>query len=557
MIHQRHIYRKNYFLVFAFILVLTISMVVAMILASNLVNNDVENEFSSRKVEVLEHNLHVFNEFFQNRIPEVSFYQGYLDSATASVYSENILRRYPFVNKIIFYDVILNDELTSQYGFTLNNLIIYPVGVYQHELLSENDSQMPRLSSQKLKHSSLLLDDFNTMAVKFASFLERADTTRVLYDDEIFKVFYSVTPGKISYMNIPRREDLRIYKELMTNPTGRFTSYDQDMFTYFIDPNKILLENTIPELYQNLEIQPLVFDMIGANPDLLTTEAPLPGALADYKLFLSSSRSYLTAEISQRLYPVWGGILLIYVFLVMFAYLIYRNLYINKRLFKLQYDFINNLTHEFKTPVSVIKIAGNNIGNARELSEKEKTLYARILDQEADKLNDLMNTLLSFTQIENKAIKQKKVQVDMTEFCQKIISASELKYKDMDFEWKVDLKHTFYTDPILLSSVFQNLIDNAYKYSSTGSRYLQIHIYKKKHFVFMQFKDTGIGIARAELKHVFKKFYRVESAYNQQGSAGLGLAFCKEIVNFMGGTITAESELGKGTTFLVSFPSES
>lgn len=73
----------------------------------------------------------------------------------------------------------------------------------------------------------------------------------------------------------------------------------------------------------------------------------------------------------------------------------------------------------------------------------------------------------------------------------------------------------------------------------------------------MSFKDQGIGIAKEEVKHVFKKFYRVESQYNQQGSAGLGLAFCKEIVNFMGGSMTVESEFGKGTTFLVIFPIES
>lgn len=556
MRQQRNRYRKNYFLVFAFIVVLTISMVVAMILASNLITNNVENEFSSRKVEVLEHNLYTFNDFFQNRIPEISFYQGYLDSATASVYSENILRRYPFVEKIIFYDVILNDELSTQYGFTLNNLIIYPTGVFQFEL-EDQALDFPAMNHQKLKHSSLVLDDFNTMAVKFASFVERADTTRVLYDDEIFKVFYSVTPGKISYMNIPRRDDLRIYKELMTNPTGRYTAYEQDMVTFFINPNKILLENTIPELYQNLVIQPLVFDMIGADGDLLTTEAPLPGALADYKLFLSSSSSFLNAEISQRLYPVWGGVLLIYVFLVMFAYLIYRNLYINKRLFKLQYDFINNLTHEFKTPVSVIKIAGNNIGNATQLSDKDRALYARILDQEADKLNNLMNTLLSFTQIENKVIKQKNVQVDLKALCQTIIGASKLKYPDMRFEYRVDVKETLFIDPVLLSSVFQNLIDNAYKYSKPETRSLMIHVYKHKAHIYMSFKDQGIGIAKEEVKHVFKKFYRVESQYNQQGSAGLGLAFCKEIVNFMGGSMTVESEFGKGTTFLVIFPIES
>ena len=70
----------------------------------------------------------------------------------------------------------------------------------------------------------------------------------------------------------------------------------------------------------------------------------------------------------------------------------------------------------------------------------------------------------------------------------------------------------------------------------------------------MLFSDKGIGIATKELAHIFKKFYRVQNQYNQQGSVGLGLAFCKELVNFMGGNISVESELGRGTTFGIVFP---
>src|SRR5690606_26354986 len=125
--------------------------------------------------------------------------------------------------------------------------------------------------------------------------------------------------------------------------------------TYFIDPNKLSLTNTVPELYQQIQIQPLVYESIDANPNLLTTETPLPGALADYKIYFSSSRPFLRSEINRRFLPVMAGVLGIYLLLAIVAYLIYRNLYVNRRMFKLQYDFINNLTHEFKTPVSVIK----------------------------------------------------------------------------------------------------------------------------------------------------------------------------------------------------------
>src|SRR5690606_16055640 len=242
--------------------------------------------------------------------------------------------------------------------------------------------------------------------------------------------------------------------------------------------------------------------------------------------------------------------------LAVIAYLIYRNLYVNKRMFKLQYDFINNLTHEFKTPVSVIKIAGNNIRSAKQLSDPERKHYGKILDEEADKLNNLMNTLLSFTQIENKSIQIKREEVNLHEFCDKVLSASKIKYVDLDIRCRVNADRTLYTDPVLLGSIFQNLIDNAYKYSKPDNKVLEIRVEQMRKQVTMRFADQGIGIARKELPHVFKKFYRVQNQYNQQGSVGLGLAFCRELVNFMGGTISAESELGKGTTFTIVFPQD-
>lgn len=553
---ERDIYRKNYMLVFAFGVVLTVSLVVAISLASTLISSKVEAEFSTRKGEVLEHSLSAFNEFFQNKIPEVSFYQGYLDSVTAPTFADTILRTYPFVERILFYDVLLNNDIATQYGFTANNLVIYPVGIYEFSLNPEEENQdnLSAFRQRKIKHSSFILDDFNTMAFKFASFLGRADTSRVFYADEEFRVFYSVNPGKISYMNMPRNDDLKIYKQLMDDYISHYTSYEQDMFTFFVDPNKIQLENVVPELYQHIEIQPLVFDNTNIKVDEMVTEVALPGALADYKIFFKSTKSFISSEINKRLYPVIGGILMIYLFLFMFAYLIYRNLYINKRMFKLQYDFVNNLTHEFKTPVSVIKIAGNNIGNSKGLSDQERMLYSKILDEESDKLNDLMNTLLSFTQLENKAIKLRREYIDLNEFCTKVLDAVSLKYQDFEVICEVDVENEFYTDPVMLNSIFQNLIDNSFKYSKPEERHLKIHIFRRKRNIVMTFADRGIGIAKNELEHVFKKFYRVQSQYNQQGSVGLGLAFCKELVNFMGGSISVYSQLGQGTTFTIHLP---
>ena len=254
--------------------------------------------------------------------------------------------------------------------------------------------------------------------------------------------------------------------------------------------------------------------------------------------------------------PIAGALFITYAVLLLIGYLIYHNLNINSKLFKLQYDFINNLTHEFKTPVSVIKIAGNNIRSASKLSNPERLHYGKILDEEADKLNDLMNKLLSFTQIENKAIKVKPENINMEVFCQNMIDGYQLKYPGFDISCDIQGIEYFKTDPVLLGSIFQNLIDNAYKYSNPENKILKITIKRiRKHLVF-SFKDQGIGIPAKDINNIFKKFFRVQNQYNQQGSVGLGLAFCKELVKFMNGTITVNSVEGKGSEFKIELPYE-
>jgi two-component system phosphate regulon sensor histidine kinase PhoR len=292
------------------------------------------------------------------------------------------------------------------------------------------------------------------------------------------------------------------------------------------------------------------------DPDFISTDIPLPGAFSDYKLYFGSSRKFLEQETRYRFLPVAGTLVIIYAVLTLIAYLIYRNLSTNNRMFKLQYDFINNLTHEFKTPVSVIKIAGNNIRSASQLSEKERLHYGKILDEEADKLNGLMNKLLSFTQIENRSIEINKENINLEIFIQNIIDAYQLKYPDFNIHHEISGVEYLVADPVLLGSIFDNLIDNAYKYSKRDNRELKIRIKKEKKNLVFKFIDTGIGIPKDETDNIFRKFYRIQNQYNQQGSVGLGLAFCKELINFMNGSISVKSKIGKGSEFIIVLPYE-
>ncbi len=556
MQEYQYIYRKNFTLVVIFLFLITSAMAGAFFLAYNLTSKYVENEFASQKIDVLEETVKPYNDFFQNKIPEISFYQGYLDSAQASKYIDTIFRKFHFVERVIFYDAEIGNHKIPD-GIRVNNFSMGPKSVYQFGRNIQRDSIL--LYNNDRPDSLFILktaDEFNKMAIKFSGFIELADTAQALNDDVRFSVFYSIRSNRITFMNIPRREEIKVYKDLMFKKKPNSPVYEMDMLTFYLNPLKLEIINSHPELYQNISIKPLVYESLENDSGFMENDLPLSGPFSDYKLYFSSGKDFIRKEVNSRFRPIAAGLFVIYFVLGLIAYLIFRNLNINSKLFKLQYDFINNLTHEFKTPVSVIKIAGNNIRSASKLSDRERQHYGKILDEEADKLNDLMNRLLSFAQIENKAIKLKPESINLEVFCQNMIDSYQLKYPGFDIECEIKEVEYFNSDPVLLGSIFQNLIDNAFKYSSPEKKVLRISIEKVKNRIIFKFSDQGIGIPEKDMRNIFKKFYRVQNQYNQQGSVGLGLAFCAELIKFMNGTITIKSAVGKGTEFRIELPYE-
>lgn len=546
-------FRRNNLLVIAFLILITSLFVFALVVSYQLTRKFVDNEFEAGRVEVLERSIAPYNDFANNRVPEVSFYQGFLDSVSAKKYAEDILSKFPFVKKVMFFDNNISQEYLNN-GFKFKNLFLSPKSIYRYELDNPEDSILVYKADRDGPSGALLADeDFNRMAVKFGTFLASVDTTKSISNDEIYNTFYSVLPSKITYMTLPGREEIVQFKKILNGLAEKDAVYEQDVVSYYLDPTELVLSNNRPELYQQIKIQS-IFYYEALREDEVSTEISLPGALSEYKIYFTSSLGFLKKEIHNRFLPVAGGILFIYIILLIVAYLIYRNLNINLRMFKLQYDFVNNLSHEFKTPVSVIKIAGNNIKNAKILSEKEKDFYGTILEEESDKLNNLLNTLLSFTQIENKVVKPKKEEIDLNDFCLNMVNSYRIKYPDFDIQYSIKGIDTFKSDSTLLTSVFQNLIDNAYRYSYPGKKFMRISIYSQSQQIFFKFEDKGIGIARSEKDNIFKKFYRIQSEFNQQGSVGIGLAFSKEAIKLLKGNLAVESELGVGTTFTIVLP---
>ncbi|MDB5022200.1 MAG: Histidine kinase, partial [Pedobacter sp.] len=499
-------YRKNFALIVTFLILISVLFILSLFLGYNFSKKFVENEFVSEKVKVLEASIKPYNDFFQNKLPEVSYYNGYLDSATTAKFVDTLLLEYPFVSKVIFYDTEVSSTFVRD-GLNTGHFSIGPKYVYQFGSLVPLDSV--RLFSRNGHQPFSRGDDFNSLSIKLISYIENLDTTKTPGADELFSNFSVVRSNKITYLNIPRFEDLKVYKQMMRRKLSTSPVYQQDMLSFYLDPSKIRILNSRPKLYQNIRIAPLTYDPLDTSTEYVSTEITLPGPFSDYKLYFLSAKSFVAKAIFLYFLPIAIILLVFYGVLVLVAFLIYRNLNINHRMFKLQYDFVNNLTHEFKTPVSVIKIAGNNIKSASSLSEKEQKMYGRILDEEADKLNGLMNKLLAFTQIENKAIQLNQDKVNIVDFIESTIESHVFKYPDFNFTYEVSGFSTFTTDPVLLGSLFDNLAENAYKYSSPGQKYLHVKASIIKGKVVFRFTDKGIGIPAPEINNIFKKFYRI------------------------------------------------
>ena len=545
-------YRKNFSLIATFIGLVSAIFILSLFLAYNFSRKNIENDFVSAKANVLEESIKPYNDFFLNKLPEISFYNGYLDSATASKFVDTILIQYPFITKVVFYDTEVKNENYFDDGINLGNFSVGMKRVYQFNSVGTGKAR--KIVGENQFKNNTTLENFNTVTFKLINFVQKLDTTIVPSQEELFSNFTNIQANRIDYFNIPSFEILKSYKKMVMNKLEDEPVYQQDMLSFQLDPNLIKINNTRPLLYQNVKVVPITYDPIDASSEFVTGEITLGGPFSDYKLFFMSSKSFIKNEVFSYFLPIAALLLFFYGLLMAVGFLIYRNLNINHKMFKLQYDFITNLTHEFKTPVSVIKIAGNNIKSAASLSSKEQQMYGRILDEEADKLNGLMNKLLAFTQIENKAITLNQDEINIEDFIESTIEAHTLKHPDFNFTYEISGFKTFVTDPVLLGSLFDNLAENAYKYSPIDHKKLHITARLIKDRIVLRFKDAGIGIPSSEINNIFKKFYRVQNRYNQNGSVGLGLAFCKELVNFMSGEISVKSVVGKGTEFKIVLP---
>ncbi len=212
----------------------------------------------------------------------------------------------------------------------------------------------------------------------------------------------------------------------------------------------------------------------------------------------------------------------------------------------LKTDFISNVSHELKTPLSVI-------GNYAQLlqAETDETLrrkYAETLVDASKRLSLLITNILKLNKLENQSLEPEYAETDLTALLSEVVIGYEEQVERKDLNLVCDLEDVkLYTSAGLLEIVFNNLLSNAVKFTDAGGR-IEITLQKRPNGALVRVSDSGCGISPETGARIFEKFYQCDTSHAQEGN-GLGLALVKRVIDILGGEINVESELGKGTAF--------
>ncbi|MBP8792747.1 MAG: HAMP domain-containing histidine kinase [Lutibacter sp.] len=277
---------------------------------------------------------------------------------------------------------------------------------------------------------------------------------------------------------------------------------------------------------------------------------------SNYQLFVTfpEKKNFILSSMSKILVL---SVFFIFIIILAFATALYQ-LIKQKQISEIKTDFINNMTHEFKTPIATINLALDAIKNPKIIDDKEKVLrYVKMIREENKRMNIQVENVLRISKLEKNQLEVTKEKVDLIDVVEDAITHVSLIIKDKGgyinthFE-AVDTD--IFASQFHLTNVFVNMLDNAIKYSEDSPK-IDIYTESTQKYIIIRIVDQGIGMSNTVQKNIFKKFYREErgNIHNVKGH-GLGLSYVKKIIDIHQGSVNVESEKGHGSTFTVKIP---
>jgi len=233
-------------------------------------------------------------------------------------------------------------------------------------------------------------------------------------------------------------------------------------------------------------------------------------------------------------------------------------LYRQKKIADVRNDFINNMTHEFKTPIATISLACEAISDESVLEDTEtKVAYISIIRDENNRLKNMVNNILQIAQLKKGQLKMDIERFDIHELIKNIAESVSLQITSNNGHLALNLNATqnfIFADKTHIENCIINLVENAIKYSKNNSE-IEIKTESDKKNLIISVKDNGIGISKKNQKRIFHEFYRVSKGnVHDTNGYGMGLDYVKKIVSLHDGTITVQSEINKGSIFTLYLP---
>lgn len=302
----------------------------------------------------------------------------------------------------------------------------------------------------------------------------------------------------------------------------------------------------------------LITSTTASSASISTPEISKPfWLLPEYNIVISSTGRSIADLVHERTLITTIIIIVLNVLIIGGVVFVFWNIRKEVKLTQLKSDFVSNVSHELRTPLALIRMFAETLELKRITEEDKKDEYYRTIRGEAERLTNIVNKILNFSQLESEKKKFSFAKADLNEVVNEVIDTYKFHLEKHDTKYLVNNGKTSLLVMVDRESVKEaiiNLIDNAIKYSQ-GNKEIEINIGDTEETAYIEVTDNGIGISKENQKRIFDKFYRVTSGlvHDTKGS-GLGLSLVKYIMDAHDGSITVNSKPGKGSSFKLIFP---
>ncbi len=374
---------------------------------------------------------------------------------------------------------------------------------------------LPKKSDLLFPGDKLQMQYFKPSVIKRFSKDEIADIIRMAFN-------------KNNLQNYPFEFNVR------TNTLNGEMVYSNDFFKYYEDTN-------------NLRHVYALEPPSGSNFENLVSEELLSVIVPNQK----------TLVWKEMIWFILGAVFFTLIITTAF-FITIRTLLKQKKLSEIKSDFINNMTHEFKTPLATISLAVDALKNEKVSSDKEKTTYfTGIIKEENKRMNKQVETILQAALLDKQEVQLNLKRLSAHDLINSALNNIHLQIEEKQGQMEVHLdaeRHMIMADEVHFTNLINNLLDNAVKYSK-DNLHIKLSTQNAGNQLKIKIEDNGIGMNKETLNKIFEKFYRAHTGnvHNVKGF-GLGLSYVKTMVDAHRGNIKAESILGKGSTFCITIP---